>query len=136
MRSFLPRFNLRRLLSTRIYPPMTSATHPPYELIMYSRSMGCPFVTIAKRVLTEHQIVYREVLIDRDAAARERVVAWTGFQSVPTLVAARHGELDPHTQPPPLAAGASPRGVHRGAMITEPTEEELIAWLQDNGFLC
>lgn len=136
MRSLLPRLNLRRLLTTRIYPPMTPAQHPPYELLMYSRSFGCPFVTTAKRVLAEYQIAYREIMIDRDPAARERVVAWTGFQSVPTLVAARAGQLDPHTEPPPLPTGSSPRGVHRGAMITEPNADELIAWLHDNGFLC
>jgi glutaredoxin len=101
---------------------------------MYSRSLGCPFVTTAKRVLAEYQIAYLEILIDRDAAARERVIAWTGFQSVPTLVAARVGQLDPHTPPPPLPTGSSPRGIHRGALITEPTADELIAWLHDNGF--
>jgi glutaredoxin len=134
--SLLHLINLRRLMMTRNYPPMRSSACPAYDLLMYSRSYGCPFITSAKRVLDNYGLSYREIMIDRDPAARDRVVAWTGFQSVPTLVAALPGSLEPHTLPAPLPAGSSPRGVHRGAIITEPNPDELITWLHDNGFLC
>jgi glutaredoxin len=116
-------------------PPMADV-ETPYELIMYSRSAGCPYVSLAKRVLKEEGVPYREIMIDRDPQARDLVVGWTGFQSVPTLVAALPGSNLPHSgDPEPLPQGSSPRGIHRGAMITEPSAEELRRWLRDNGFL-
>lgn len=99
------------------------------ELLMYSRTSGCPFVTLAKRVLTEHEIAYREVFIDRDSDARARVEDWTGFQAVPTLVIVEAGQDMPYTMPEPLAAGHSPRGIDRGPMITEPNIDQLKDWL-------
>ena len=99
---------------------------------MCSRSSGCPFVTIAKRVLTEFDVAYREVYIDRDDEARRRVLAWTGFLSVPTLIVARPGEVEPVDPPEPLPPRASPRGVNRGPMLTEPTADELLAWLRQH----
>lgn len=107
----------------------------PQELIMYSRTSGCPYVTIAKRVLDDCAIPYREIYIDKDDLARERVVHWTGFLSVPTLVVAPAGSLSPVSEPPPLPVGSSPRGINRGAMITEPNADQLIEWLAQNGFL-
>lgn len=105
------------------------------DLIMYSRTSGCPFVTLAKRILDDCGIPYREIFIDQDAAARERVLRWTGFLSVPTLVAAPVGEVLPLVEPPPLPPGSSPRGINRGAMITEPNADQLTQWLEQNGFL-
>lgn len=105
------------------------------ELIMYSRSTGCPFVTLAKRVLDDYKIPYREILIDRDEIARERVRAWTGFLAVPTLVVAVCGDVLPYMQPLPLPSGASPRGINRGAMITEPNIAQLTDWLREHGFI-
>jgi len=107
----------------------------PNELVMYSRTAGCPFVTIARRVLDAHAVPYREVLIDQDADARQRVLDWTGFLSVPTLVIAAPGDLLPVEEPAPLPAGASPRGIDRGAMITEPSIEELRRWLRKHNLI-
>ncbi len=104
-------------------------------LIMYSRRLGCPFVTLAKRVLADYQVPYREVFIDVDQAARARVVEWTGFLSVPTLVIAHDDGDLPYEVPPPLPKGASPRGINRGAMITEPGENQLLEWLRQHGLI-
>lgn len=106
-----------------------------YELVMYSRTTSCPFVTLAKRVLNDYGITYHEVFTDRDGEARQRVLAWTGFLSVPTLVAAESGSLLPYEDPDPLPQGASPRGIDRGTMITEPNIEELTRWLRRHHFI-
>lgn len=105
------------------------------ELVMYSRTVGCPFVTLAKRVLQRYQVPYREVFIDKDLAARNRVREWTGFMSVPTLVIANRGTDLPYTEPIPIDIGSSPRGIDRGAMITEPTIDELTRWLQSHALI-
>jgi glutaredoxin len=106
-----------------------------HELIMYSRTASCPFVTLAKRVLNDYAVPFREIFIDQDDPARQRVLAWTGFLAVPTLVVARCGEALPFLEPSPLPAGSSPRGINRGTMITEPNIAQLTEWLQQNGFL-
>ncbi|MCU0513867.1 MAG: glutaredoxin family protein, partial [Anaerolineae bacterium] len=90
-----------------------------HELVMYTRTAGCPFVTTAKRVLADFGVPYREVFIDQDPEARARVLAWTGFLSVPTLVVAAPGQDVPWTAVAPLPPGDSPRGVDRGPMLTE-----------------
>ncbi len=105
------------------------------ELVMYSRSTPCPFVNLAKRVLNERHITYREIYIDKDKVNEQRVLNWTGFLSVPTLIVAWQGEDVPYEEPAPLAKGASPRGVNRGAMLTEPGEEQLVNWLRQHGFI-
>ena len=107
----------------------------PKELIMYSRSKPCPFVNTAKRVLENKQIPYREIRIDEDKVAYQRVIDWTGFESVPTLVVAKEGEILPIEAPSFLAKGASPRGIDRGYMITEPNANQLEDWLEKHGFL-
>ncbi len=106
-----------------------------YEIVMYSRTRSCPYTRIAKRTLERRGVPYREIDIDRDEEAARRVEAWTGFRSVPTLVVARPGEDVPYAPPAPLPEGASPKGVDRGTMITEPLAGELIAWLRRNGFV-
>ncbi|NDJ77441.1 MAG: glutaredoxin family protein [Chloroflexi bacterium] len=106
-----------------------------YELVMYSRQSPCPYVRTAKRVLDRENIPYREIHIDKDPDAKQRVLDWTGFQSVPTIVLARPGEDLPHVAPAPLDPGASPKGVDRGTMITEPGEIQLEKWLRKHGFL-
>ena len=102
----------------------------PNKLVMYTRRMGCPFVSIAKRVLGEHAVSYEEVFIDKDPAARQRVLDWTGFQSVPTLVIASTDSVLPIEEPEPLPDGKSPQGIDRGYMITEPREQQLLDWLR------
>lgn len=103
------------------------------ELVMYSRTASCPFVTLAKRVLDDHKIAYREIYIDRDPEARQRVLDWTGFLSVPTLIVSENGLLPVET-PLPLPQGTSPRGIDRGDMITEPNLIQLTEWLEKHGF--
>lgn len=105
------------------------------EIVMYSRSLSCPFVTLAKRVLSDHALAYREIHIDKDPAARQRVLDWTGFLSVPTIIVVDDGGDLPAEVPPPLPRGASPRGVDRGLMITEPSIEDLTRWLHKHGFI-
>lgn len=100
------------------------------EIVMYGRSYGCPYMTIAKMVFEEHAVEFREIFIDKDAAAENRVVKWTGFKSVPTIVVTPAGQDLPLEEPPPLPHGQSPRGIDRGAMITEPDDLQLVAWLQ------
>lgn len=106
-----------------------------HALIMYSRSTGCPFVSLAKRVLEDYALDYHEIFIDRDEQARERVRHWTGFLSVPTLVVAETGAMTPISEPSPLERGKSPRGIDRGPMITEPNMAQLIDWLKQHGFI-
>ena len=105
------------------------------ELVMYARTTSCPFVTLAKRVLDDYHVAYRELHIDRDDVFRQRVLDWTGFLSVPTLIVAETGEDLPYETPAPLEAGHSPRGIDRGTMITEPSKEDLTQWLLRHGFI-
>ena len=107
----------------------------PFEIVMYSRFSPCPYVRSAKRVLEREGIAYREIFIDEDPAAKQRVIEWTGFQSVPTLILTQPGEIEPYAPPEPLAEGASPKGIDRGTMITEPGEAQLERWLQKHGFI-
>lgn len=104
-------------------------------LIMYSRTRPCPFVTTARRVLDDLEIPYQEIRIDEDDAAYERVMNWTGFASVPTLIVAEPGKLLPLENPASLERGESPRGINRGSMITEPSDSQLRAWLKQHGFM-
>lgn len=115
---------------------MTESIHDDAkELIMYSRTMPCPFITLAKRVLDHQKVPYREVYIDQNKSYEQRVLTWTGFLSVPTLVIARPGDDIPYEEPTSLARNASPRGINRGSMLTEPNEEQLLGWLRQHGLL-
>ncbi|MBI5961015.1 MAG: glutaredoxin family protein [Chloroflexi bacterium] len=105
-----------------------------HEIVMYSRTVPCPYVRTAKRVFERLNVSYREVFIDKDAAAEQRVIDWTGFKSVPTIVVARLGEDLPYEAPAPLLSD-SPRGIDRGTMITEPGEATLEDWLGKHGFV-
>jgi hypothetical protein len=80
-------------------------------------------------------VPHRDIMIDQNEEAARRVKSWTGFQSVPTIIVARRGEDVPYEEPAPLPVGGSPRGVDRGSMITEPSEEDLVNWLKHNGFI-
>ncbi|MDX2161755.1 MAG: glutaredoxin family protein [bacterium] len=105
------------------------------ELVMYSRTSSCPFVTLAKRVLRDYNVPFRELYYDRDETVRRRILEWTGFLSVPTLIVANAGDDLPAEPFDPLPAGSSPRGIDRGSMITEPNIEDLTAWLLKHGFI-
>lgn len=105
------------------------------ELVMYTRTAGCPFVTLAKRVLEDYAVPYREVFIDKNELDRQRLLDWVGFLSVPTLIACEPGEIVPYVEPEPLERGLSPRGINRGSMITEPNIAQLTAWLVQHGLV-
>lgn len=102
---------------------------------MYSRTTPCPFLSIARQVLGQQKVPYRELFIDRNPEYERRVVEWTGFKSIPTLIVARPGEEVPYEKPASLKPGESPRGINRGSMLTEASEDELIAWLRQHGFV-
>lgn len=105
------------------------------RLVMYGRTTGCPFITVAKRVLADYGVNYHEIMIDKDDEARQRVLSWTGFLSVPTLVLADEDSVLPIHEPEPLPRGTSPRGIDRGVMITEANRDELEYWLLRNGLI-
>lgn len=89
----------------------------------------------ARRVLQELKVPYREIDIEADEEAAAKVRRWTGFYSVPTIVVAEGQGLDPALPLSSLTEGASPRGVDRGGMITEPTADQLVSFLRRHGFL-
>ena len=108
---------------------------PQKELVMYSRSTPCPFVKIARDILHRENVPYREIFIDRDEQARKRVLDWTGFESVPTLIVTADGADLPMEAEAPLEKGRSPRGIDRGTMITEPDINQLTNWLLRHGLM-
>lgn len=95
----------------------------------------CPDCRQVQEVLAEWGVSARYVNIGRDPAAAARVRALTGFESVPTLVVADGDGFEPIEPPAPLPAGRGPRGIDRGSVITEPTTEQLRAWLIRHGWL-
>lgn len=105
------------------------------ELVMYTRTAGCPYITVAKRILERESVPYREIYIDKDPRAEERVREWTGYLSVPTLVVVNPGENLPYEPQDPLDRGQSPRGIDRGTMLTEANAGQLKRWLRRHGFI-
>ena len=89
----------------------------------------------ARRVLKGLRLPYREIDIETDEEAAAKVRRWTGFYSVPTIVVAEGEGLDPALPISPLPEGASPRGVDRGGVITEPRADQLMSFLRRHGFL-
>lgn len=105
------------------------------ELVMYTRNWGCYYVGVARALLARHGIPCREIDIDADPTAREWLLQNVGYLSVPTLVIAAPGQVTPIAPALPLAPGQSPRGVDRGTILTEPSAEQLTAWLVRHGLL-
>ena len=103
------------------------------ELVVYGRTYPCPDLTRTKRFLEANQIRYRQINIDEDEAALEFVEWWVGHRSVPTVVVARAGDVQPIEDPAPLPKGRSVRSFDRGTMITEPSDEALHGFLHRNG---
>lgn len=103
------------------------------ELVVYGRTYPCPDLTRTKRFLEAHQIQYRQINIDQDEAALEFVRRWVGHLSVPTVVVAKSGDVQPIDDPAPLPPGRSARSFDRGTMITEPSDEALRGFLQRHG---
>jgi glutaredoxin len=103
------------------------------RLVVYVRSRVCPDVARWRRWLQQHELDYVELDIDTDADAYERVLRWTGFESVPTLVIAPGDGLDPIEAPSALPAGRGPRAIDRGTMLTEPNPGQIAPFLERNG---
>lgn len=105
------------------------------ELVFYGRTYYCPDQERALRFLNRHQITYKRIDIDQDVTASTLLQQWVGYQSVPTLVIARQGEVTPIEEPVPVPQGRSIRSLDRGTLITEPSEEALRCFLQRHGLL-
>ncbi len=103
------------------------------ELVVYGRTYPCPDLTRAKRFLEANQITYRQINIDQDATAAAFVEHWVGHRSVPTVVVAHAGKVQPVEEPAPPPPGRSARSVDRGTMITEPSDEALRGFLRRHG---
>jgi hypothetical protein len=61
------------------------------------------------------------------------VIAWTGHESVPTLVIAPDDGVEPVEEPTPLPAGRGPRAIDRGTMLTEPNPGQIAPFLERHG---
>ncbi len=106
-----------------------------HEIVMYTRTRGCPYTNLALSVLRQHDLTCRTVNIDNVPEARERLLGWVGYLSVPTFIVAAPGLDIPAEAPLPLAQGSSPRGVDRGPLITEPNVQQFTTWLRRHGFV-
>ena len=104
-------------------------------VVVYGRAAFCPDLARAQRFLDQHNVAYQQINIDQDPAAGQRVEAWVGHRSVPTIVIADQGELLPFEPPAELPAGRSARSFDRGSLITEPSNEALKSFLQNHDLL-
>ena len=104
------------------------------ELVVYM-SPWCSGSADTKRALTEWGVAATFINIKEDRAAATRLREMVGFESVPTVVIADSGCVEPCEPPAALAKGTSPRGVDRGSLITEATRMQLRSWLVKQGFL-
>ncbi len=105
------------------------------RLVVYIRGNFCPDIRRTREFLAQHSIPHRLIDANEDSAARDKVVAWTGYLSFPTLVIAEGDSLDPYEPPAPLKPGQSPRDVDRGTMLTEASTPMLEKFLKRHGFL-
>jgi glutaredoxin len=105
------------------------------RLVVYIRGYFCPDVQRACDFLEAHRVPHDLIDAADDDAARERVRAWTGHLSFPTLVIAEGDAVVPVDPPMPLSPGQSPRDVDRGTMITEASTRGLETFLRRHGFL-
>ncbi|OQA40998.1 MAG: Glutaredoxin [Chloroflexi bacterium ADurb.Bin325] len=104
------------------------------QVVVYI-SPWCSSSSDTQRALKEWAVPATFINIKEDRAAAARVKEWVGFESVPTVVIAEEGRLEPFEPPAPLAAGASPRGIDRGSMLTEANRQQLRAWLVKHGIM-
>ena len=104
------------------------------RLVVYG-SPWCYNCKDVREALAAWNVPYVDIDITHDGDAAHRVRTWTGFESVPTLVIADQDSVEPYTLPEPLAHRASPRGIDRGSMLTEPNRNQLRAWLSTHGLL-
>ena len=101
--------------------------------VVYLRSAFCPDVARWRRWVSDHPLDYVELDIDGDDNAYAKVLAWTGHESVPTLVIAPDDSLDPVAEPLPLPHGGGPRAIDRGTVLTEPAPGQIEAFLERHG---
>ena len=105
------------------------------EIIVYGSGERLREVETINHILAAYHVPFRQVSVDRDPMALGRVLLWTGRRSVPTLVAAQPGQDDPYLPPSPVKSWDAGRGVDRGSIICEPSENELVMWLRRQGFV-
>jgi glutaredoxin len=104
------------------------------RLVVYV-SPWCSNCADTQAALTAWKVPATLINIKQDKEAAQHVRAWTGFVSVPTLVIAEQDSVEPCEPPAPLQRGASPRGIDRGTLLTEPDRTQLRAWLIKHGLL-
>ena len=61
------------------------------------------------------------------------MLAWTGHESVPTVVIAADDSVEPIAEPAPLPERRGPRAVDRGTMLTEPNPGQVGPFLGRHG---
>lgn len=110
------------------------AARPARDLVIYGRSTFCPDLVKVKGWLRSWNVPYRQVQIDFDEDAASRLDAWLGSRTVPTLLVADYGEVEPYTPPADVDLDHL-RNADRGSMLHEPDEDGLRAFLARNGFL-
>jgi len=79
-------------------------------------------------------VPYRQLNHDLDEQIAQRLDVWLGSRTVPTIVVAERGKIDP-IAPPAAADLKALRNVDRGSMLHEPEEATLHAFLVRHGFL-
>jgi formylglycine-generating enzyme required for sulfatase activity/glutaredoxin len=105
-----------------------------HDLVMYGRSSFCPDLVNVKKWLHDWNIPYRQLNIDMDEQAAFRLDTWLGSRTVPTLVIAPLGSIDP-VDPPADANLSNLRNADRGSMLHEADESTLRTFLLRHGFL-
>jgi formylglycine-generating enzyme required for sulfatase activity/glutaredoxin len=113
-------------------PPLPA--RPAHDLVVYGRTTFCPDLVKVRAWLHTWNVPYRQVNIDLEEVAAFRLDEWLGTRTIPTLVVAEYGGLDPITAPTE-ADLRNLRNTDRGAMMHEPEEAGLQAFLVRNGFL-
>ncbi len=106
----------------------------PFDLVMYGRSSFCPDLVNVKQWLHQWNVPYRQLNVDMDEQAAFRLDTWLGSRTVPTLVIASQGGIDP-VLPPADADLSNLRNADRGSMLHEADEQTLRAFLTRHGFL-
>ncbi len=104
------------------------------RIVVYM-SPWCSSSADTQRALAEWGVPATFLNIKEDRAAATRLREMVGFESVPTVVLADEGSVEPCEPPTALPKGSSPRGVDRGSLITEASRVQLRSWLVKQGML-
>jgi len=104
------------------------------RLVVYGSSVPCPDMARFQWWLQRFQVPGMVMLdIHHDEEAYDKVVAWTGHASVPTLVIAPDDGFDPIEPPEPITAGKRVRAFDRGTVLTEPNPGQIADFIQRHG---